>query len=77
MAIPAKAPMFSRKPWKRNYLPIGTIPSQLECPKCSSKLKLLGVVAAIPQMYLCEKCGYRGPVGLEPGKIRLGKKARI
>jgi len=69
--------MRKSKSKKRNYLPIGTIPSQLECPKCGSKLRLLGVVAAIPQMYICEKCGYRGPVGLEPGKIKLDRKKRI
>jgi predicted RNA-binding Zn-ribbon protein involved in translation (DUF1610 family) len=69
--------MFSRKPGKRNYLPLGTIPSQLECPRCGSKLRLLGVVAAIPQMYTCEKCGYRGSVGLEPGLIKLDRKNKI
>ena len=62
---------------KRNYLPIGTIPSQMECPKCGTKLRLLGVVAAIPQMYICTECGYRGPIGLEPGVIKLGKLKRI
>lgn len=72
--------MFSGKQkskGKRSYLPMGTIPSQLECPKCSSKLNLLGVVAAIPQMYVCEKCGYRGSVGLEPGKIKIDRKTGI
>ena len=75
--IPAKAPMFSRKPGRRNYLPMGTVPSQLECPKCGSKLKHLGAGVGFAQMYVCEKCGYRGPVGLEPGKIKLDRKKRI
>ncbi len=66
-----------KKARKRNYLPMGTIPSQLECPRCGSKLVLWGVVAAIPQMYICQKCGYRGSVGLEPGKIKLDRKSRI
>jgi DNA-directed RNA polymerase subunit RPC12/RpoP len=69
--------MGKAKSRRRNYLPLGTIPSQLECPRCSSKLRLLGVVAAIPQMYICEKCGYRGPVGLEPGVIKIDNKKRI
>ena len=69
--------MAKAKSRRRNYLPMGTIPSQMECPKCGAKLKLLGVVAAIPQMYLCEKCGYMGSVGLEPGKIKLDKNMRI
>ncbi len=76
--IPAKAFMKKPKPkGRRNYLPMGTIPSQLECPRCGAKLRLLGVVAAIPQMYICEKCGYRGSVGLEPGNVKLEKLKRV
>jgi len=56
--------------------PLGTIPTQLECPKCGSKLKLLAGGGA-PQIYFCGKCGYRGPVGLEPGFAKLGKKNRV
>jgi predicted RNA-binding Zn-ribbon protein involved in translation (DUF1610 family) len=73
--IPAKACM--KKARKRNYLPMGALPSQLECPRCGAKLTLWGVVAAVPQIYICQKCGYRGSVGLEPGKVRLGKLKRI
>jgi len=62
---------------KKSYAPIGLLPSQMECPRCGAKLKLWGVGAAVPQMYLCQKCGYRGPVGLEPGRIRIGKRKTV
>ncbi len=56
---------------------MGTVPTQLECPRCESKLKHMGAGVAFAQIYVCEKCGYRGPLGLEPGKIKLSKKAKI
>lgn len=72
--------MFFRKPKlgkkRKSYLPMGLLPSRMECPGCGSKLKLQAAIAAA-QIYVCTKCGYRGSVGLEPGKIKLDKKMKI
>ena len=68
--------MAKAKSRRRNYLPMG-ISLTDGVPEMRGKAQLLGVVAAIPQMYLCEKCGYMGSVGLEPGKIKLDKNMRI
>ena len=78
LKIPAKAPMFSRKSKKRKkaFMPMATVPSQLECPRCGSKLRLLGVGAAVPDKYICVKCGYMGSVGLEPGSVKMDKRKR-
>jgi DNA-directed RNA polymerase subunit RPC12/RpoP len=63
---------------KRNeFMPLGTIPSQMECIRCGAKLNLLGVGAAAHQMYICTKCGYNGPIGLEPGIVKIDKKRKI
>jgi len=48
----------------------------MECLKCGAKLKLRGSGAA-DQIYICLKCGYRGPVGLEPGIIKLDKRKKV
>jgi predicted RNA-binding Zn-ribbon protein involved in translation (DUF1610 family) len=61
---------------KKTYPVLGTMPTQLECPKCGSKLNQL-IAGAAGQIYVCPKCGYRGAVGLEPGWVRLGKKRKI
>jgi predicted RNA-binding Zn-ribbon protein involved in translation (DUF1610 family) len=65
------------KPRKKAFLPLCSVPSQMECPRCGRKLRLLGVGVAVPQNYICLKCGYRGPLGLEPGRIRIGKDLRL
>lgn len=63
------------------FKPLGTIPTQLQCMRCGGKLNLLivgsGKEGAAPQIYFCEKCGYRGPVGLEPGLVKISKKKKI
>ncbi|MCX6814748.1 MAG: hypothetical protein NTY20_03820 [Candidatus Aenigmarchaeota archaeon] len=69
--------MSKHKKRKKDYMPLTTMPSQLECPRCGTKLKLLGVGAAVPQMYFCMECGYRGSLGLEPGLIKLDKKKKL
>ncbi len=65
--------MAKPKKRKRDYTPLASMPTQLECPKCGNKLRI-AVVGAVGQMYSCKKCGYRGSVGLEPGLVKLGKK---
>ena len=46
-----------------------SMPTALECPKCNSKLRqFIWFGMAAPQMYFCPKCGYRGPIGLQPEK---------
>ena len=51
-----------------------SMPTALECPKCNSKLRqYIWFGMAAPQMYLCLKCGYRGPIGLQPEKIKKKK----
>ena len=46
-----------------------SMPITLECPKCNSKLRqYIWWGLAAPQMYICPKCGYRGPIGLQPEK---------
>ena len=42
-----------------------------ECPKCGSKLNQR---ADMSQLYACPKCGYRGPIGLNPEKKKAGRK---
>ncbi|MFH0832550.1 MAG: hypothetical protein V1900_02420 [Candidatus Aenigmatarchaeota archaeon] len=41
------------------------VPTRYECPKCGSKLYQSFL---FDQCYQCNKCGYRGPIGLEPEK---------
>jgi len=68
--------MRKSKHRKRDLTPLTSMPSRLECPKCGSGLRQL--LAGIGgQMYVCMKCGYRGPVGLEPGLIKLDRKSRV
>lgn len=50
-----------------------TMKSQLGCPKCGNKLHQLlypsgKTGGALPQLYVCRKCGYKGPIGLNPKK---------
>jgi predicted RNA-binding Zn-ribbon protein involved in translation (DUF1610 family) len=43
-------------------------PSKKFCPKCGNpniKLSSSLDVWLLPEQYLCEKCGYRGPIALE------------
>jgi predicted RNA-binding Zn-ribbon protein involved in translation (DUF1610 family) len=61
---------------KRDLTPLTSMPSRLECPRCGSGLRQL-LAGISGQMYICMKCGYSGPIGLEPGKVRLGKLKRI
>lgn len=45
------------------------MPTALECPKCNSKLRqFIWFGMAAPQLYFCPKCGYKGPIGLQPEK---------
>jgi predicted RNA-binding Zn-ribbon protein involved in translation (DUF1610 family) len=74
MEIPAKACMPVKR--KKDYAPLTNMPSQLECPKCGAKLMHV-IAGAVGQIYVCNKCGYRGSVGLEPGKIKLDRKTKI
>jgi predicted RNA-binding Zn-ribbon protein involved in translation (DUF1610 family) len=68
--------MAKRKKRRSDLTPLTSMPSRLECPKCGSGLRQL--LAGIGgQMYVCMKCGYRGSVGLEPGKIKLDGKRKI
>lgn len=45
-------------------------PTNLECPKCGSKLN--STPGQFPPLYACPNCGYHGPVALEPE----GKKSK-
>jgi len=53
-----------------------SLQTRLECPKCNSKLRQLIIGYAIPQLYYCPNCGYRGPIALQPEKEkkRVSKK---
>ena len=53
-----------------------SLQTRLECPKCNSKLRQLIIGYAIPQLYYCPNCGYRGPIAFQPEeeKKRVSKK---
>ncbi len=49
------------------------------CPNCLSDLILADSISGwlTPAEYFCEKCGYRGPVAIEPVKDeRVGDEAK-
>jgi predicted RNA-binding Zn-ribbon protein involved in translation (DUF1610 family) len=60
---------------KTKYIP-PSIYTNLECPRCNSKLRQLIVGLALPQIYYCTNCGYRGPIGLQPEKEVKKKKTK-
>ena len=44
------------------------------CPKCNTYLyQPLFAIGGLPQMYVCKKCGYTGPIGLELVKLKKKK----
>jgi predicted RNA-binding Zn-ribbon protein involved in translation (DUF1610 family) len=61
---------------RRDYVPLTSMPTQLECLKCGEKLRI-AVAGVAGQIYTCNKCGYRGSVGLEPGIVKIDKKKKI
>ncbi len=61
---------------KKDYIPLTSMPTQLECPKCDGKLRI-AVAGAVGQIYTCQKCGYRGSVGLEPGIVKIDNKKKV
>jgi hypothetical protein len=52
-------------------------PVNLDCPKCGNKLR--STPGQIPPLYACLKCGYHGPIGLEPKGIKRNtvKKSKL
>jgi ribosomal protein S27AE len=45
---------------------IGYSLTEKECSKCGSKLYSYLADGGIGELYLCGKCGYSGPIGLNP-----------
>ena len=45
---------------------VGYSLTKKECPRCGAKLYSYIADSAMGQNYLCGKCGYLGPVGLNP-----------
>ena len=68
--------MKQNKPKKSSYIP-PSIYTNLECPRCNSKLRQLIVGLALPQIYFCPNCGYRGPIGLNPEKKKKRKLTKL
>jgi predicted RNA-binding Zn-ribbon protein involved in translation (DUF1610 family) len=53
---------------------LGNIKTVKECPKCGSKLN---TSSSMVQLYYCGKCGYHGPIALNPldkQAAKVGKK---
>jgi hypothetical protein len=61
----------------RSYRAGGLTPLQLptikECPKCGHKLVQNNKFI---QVYVCNNCGYTGPIGLLPKKKKIRKSKR-
>jgi predicted RNA-binding Zn-ribbon protein involved in translation (DUF1610 family) len=68
--------MVKAKKRKRDYIPLTSMPTQLECPKCGHKLRI-AVAGAVGQIYTCNKCCYHGSVGLEPGIVKIDNKKKL
>ena len=68
--------MIILKRSKKRWVNFPSIQTRLECPKCNSKLRQLIIGYAIPQLYYCPNCGYRGPIAFQPEeeKKRVSKK---
>jgi ribosomal protein S27AE len=65
-------------PKKKNEIPphpvVGSYLTAKECPRCGARLyhEITGGLTR----YICGKCGYFGPVGLDPKDKNSGKKFR-
>jgi len=51
--------------WRNPFSPVKRL-----CPVCGSPLKKLSALDGwfLPDVFVCEKCGYRGPLFVEVGE---------
>ena len=57
----------------RGFTPM-SMSTTLECPKCNSKLRQnLDQEGPLTPFYVCRKCGYGGPIALQPRKSAKNK----
>ena len=68
---------FSLDLWRAQaHTPMSALTNK-HCPRCNKFLyQTFFAEGGFPQMYVCKKCGYAGPIGLELKKIKKKKIRR-
>ena len=69
---------FSLDLWRAQaHTPMAAMTNK-HCPKCDAALwQTFFAEGGFPQMYVCKKCNYAGPIGLVRERIKAKRKRKI